>query len=373
MAEDVAGCESGFIGCAFGTQTAGGAGLVIDCLFCTSRGGFQVLVFCCFSCEAVRQKVAVFSLAILTDCFLCAGCFATGAIVGFRVASVTLAGMGVRTVAVRSPCAPIVAEDVAGCEGGFIGCALGAQTADGAGLVVDCFFCAGRGGFQVLLFCCFSSEVMRLHFAVFAVASLADRFCGTGSCSAGAVVCFRVAFVALADAGVRVVAVGCPCTPVVVEDVAGCEGSFIGCALGAQTAGSAGLVIDRFLCAGRGGFQVLFFCLFSGEAVRQGVTVFRSAILADGFLCAGGCAAVMGTFFCFYSAAGIDFPVDIVVMLPVAQRTGVIIGILFADFEGVCSLFAADGAGFVIDCFCYAGRGGFQILVVYFFGREFMV
>ena len=108
---------------------------------------------------------------------------------------------------------------------------------------------------------------MRLHFAVFTAASLADRFCSAGRRAAVAVARFRVACISGADAGVRAVVVGCPFAPVVTEDVAGCEGGFIGCALGAQTADGAGLVINRFLRAGGGGFQILFRCRFFRETV----------------------------------------------------------------------------------------------------------
>ena len=215
----------------------------------------------------MRLRFTVFAIANRADRFCGAGSCSAGAVVCFRVAFVALAGTGVRVVAVRSPRAPIVAEDVAGCEGGFIGCALGAQTADGARLVVDCFFCAGRGIFQVLLCCRFSGEVMCIHFAVFAAAILADCFLRAGGCAARAVVRFRVACISGADAGMCVIAVGSPCAPVVTEDVAGCEGGFIGCALGTQAADGAGFVIDRFFRAGCGGFQIHFLRCFCRKAV----------------------------------------------------------------------------------------------------------
>ena len=138
-----------------------------------------------------------------------------------------------RAVTVGRPCAEIVVERLAGFKGRFIGCALGAQTADGAGFVVDCFFCAGRGRFQVLLCCRFSGEVMCIHFAVFAAAGLADSSVLAVSCAARAVVRFRVACISGADAGVRAVTVGRPCAPVVTEDVAGEEGRFLRRTLGA--------------------------------------------------------------------------------------------------------------------------------------------
>ena len=200
-------------------------------------------------------------------------------------------------IAVGSPCAPVVAQNTAGFKGGLAGRTLGAQTADGARLVVDCFFCAGRGIFQVLLCCRFSGEVMCIHFAVFAAAILADCFLRAGGCAARAVVRFRVACISGADAGMCVIAVGSPCAPVVTEDVAGCEGGFIGCALGAQTADGAGFVVDCFFCAGRGRFQVLLLCRLRCEVVRLQRTVLALANLADRLGSAGGFAAGAGTIF----------------------------------------------------------------------------
>ena len=158
-------------------------------------------------------------------------------------------------------------ERLTGFKGRFIGRSCGTQTADGARLVVDCFFCAGRGIFQVLLCCRFSGEVMCIHFAVFAAAILADCFLRAGGCAARAVVRFRVACISGADAGMCVIAVGSPCAPVVTEDVAGCEGGFIGCALGAQTADGAGFVVDSLCRTGGVGFQIVSFRNLSGEIV----------------------------------------------------------------------------------------------------------
>ena len=183
-----------------------------------------------------------------------------------------------------------------------------------------------------------------------------------------AVVRLCVAGISRADARMRAVVVGCPRAIVMSKRIAVLKGF-----RALFAADSAGLVIDRFCYAGRGRFQVLFFCLFCREVMRQKITVFRLAVLADCFLCTGGCAAVMGGSFCFCLAAGVDFPMVFTVMLPVAQYAGVVIRVLFAIFKGFRSLFAADGAGLVIDCFCCAGRGRFQILVVCCFGRGVML
>ena len=214
-----------------------------------------------------RIFFTVFRFTNLTDSFHRTGGCAAGAIVRFRVACISGADAGVRAVTVGRPCAEIVVERLTGFKGRFIGCALGAQTADGARLVVDCFFCAGRGRFQVLFCCCFSREGMRQKVTVLAAAGLADSSVLAVSCAARAVVRFRVACISEADAGMCVIAVGSPCAPVVTEDVARCEGGFIGCALRAQTADGAGFVVDSLCRTGGVGFQIVSFRNLSGEIV----------------------------------------------------------------------------------------------------------
>ena len=183
-----------------------------------------------------------------------------------------------------------------------------------------------------------------------------------------AVVRLCVAGISRADARMRAVVVGCPRAVIMSKRIAVLKGF-----RALFAADSAGLVIDRFCYAGCSRFQVLFFCRFSREVVRLHFAVFTATIRADCFLRAGSRAAVMGGSFCFCLAAGVDFPMVFTVMLPVAQYAGVVIRVLFAIFKGFRSLFAADGAGLVIDCFCCAGRGRFQILVVCFFGRGVML
>ena len=53
-------------------------------------------------------------------------------------------------IAVLRPIAPVVVQCIAGEEGRLIRRALGTQTADCAGLVIDRLSRAGGGGFQVL-------------------------------------------------------------------------------------------------------------------------------------------------------------------------------------------------------------------------------
>ena len=65
-----------------------------------------------------------------------------------------------RAVTVGRPCAEIVVERLAGFKGRFIGCALGAQTADGAGFVVDSLCRTGGVGFQIVSFRNLSGEIV---------------------------------------------------------------------------------------------------------------------------------------------------------------------------------------------------------------------
>ena len=213
----------------------------------------------------MRQKITVFRLAVLADCFLCTG--GCAAMMGGSFCFCLAAGVDFPMVfTVMLPVAQyagVVIRVLFAIFKGF----RSLFAADGAGLVIDCFCCAGRGRFQILVVCFFSCEVMRLHFAVFAAANCADSFCGAGSCAAGAVARFRVSGISGADAGMCAVTVGRPRAPVMVQDVSGEEGRFLRRTLGAQTADGAGLVINRFLRAGGGGFQILFRCRFFRETV----------------------------------------------------------------------------------------------------------
>ena len=133
---------------------------------------------------------------------------------------------------------------------------------------------------------------MRQEFAVFAAADRADGPCRTGRRAAGAAVRLGVAAIALADAGVCVVSIGGPCTPVVSEDVSSLEGRLRSRPRRAEAAGRAGLVIDRLFRAGRAGFQILRFRNLRREIMRQEFAVFAAADLADG-PCRTGCRAAV--------------------------------------------------------------------------------
>ena len=207
-------------------------------------------------------------------------------------ASVNGAGAGMGAVFVGRPSSPVVVQRIAGEEGRLIRRALGAQTADCAGLVIDRLFGTSCSRLQILRLCFFGSEAVCRHLAVFAAADRADGPCRTGCRAAGAAVRLGVAAIALADARVRVVAVGGPCTPVVSEDVSSLEGRLRSRPRRAEAAGRAGLVIDRLFRAGRAGFQILRFRNFRREIMRQEFALFAAADRADSLGGAGRRAAV---------------------------------------------------------------------------------
>ena len=271
-------------------ESAGRAGLVIDRLFRAGRTGFQILRFRNFRRKIVRQEFAVFAAADRADGPCRTGRRAAGAVVRLGVAAIALADAGVCVVSIGGPCTPVVSEDVSCLEGRLRSRANRAETAGRAGLVIDRLFRAGRTGFQILRFRNFRRKIVRQEFAVFAAADRADGPCRTGRRAAGAVVRLGVAAIALADAGVCVVSIGGPCTPVVSEDVSCLEGRLRSRANRAETAGRAGLVIDRLFRAGRTGFQILRFRNFRRKIVRQKLAVFAAADRADG-PCRTGCRA----------------------------------------------------------------------------------
>ena len=168
----------------------------------------------------VRVRAAVACLANLTDGFCGAGRRAAVAILGFRMAGVTFTDSGVGLfIAILRPSAPVVVQRIAGEEGRLIRRALGAQTADCAGLVVDRLFRAGGGGFQVLCIHGLRREAVGQLFAILSLAKLTDGLSYAGCHTTGAVFCFHG--VAGAAAAVGAVVIRCPHTPIVGMFVTG--------------------------------------------------------------------------------------------------------------------------------------------------------
>ena len=119
-------------------------------------------------------------------------------------------------VFVGSPSAPVVVQRIAGEEGRLIRRALGVQTADCAGLVIDRLFGTGCSRLQILRLCFFGSEAVCRHLAVFAAADRADSLGGAGRRAVVAILGFRMAGVTLTDSGVGLfIAVLRPSAPVV--------------------------------------------------------------------------------------------------------------------------------------------------------------
>ena len=109
VTEDVSSLEGRLRSRPRRAEAAGRAGLVINGLFRAGRTGFQILRFRNFRRKIVRQKLAVFAAADRADSLGGAGRRAAVAILGFRMAGVTLTDSGVGLfIAVLRPSAPVV-------------------------------------------------------------------------------------------------------------------------------------------------------------------------------------------------------------------------------------------------------------------------
>ena len=111
VSEDVSSLEGRLRSRPRRAEAAGRAGLVIDRLFRAGRTGFQILRFRNFRREIMRQEFAVFAAADRADSLGGAGRRAAVAILGFRMAGVTLTDSGVGLfIAVLRPSAPVVVQ-----------------------------------------------------------------------------------------------------------------------------------------------------------------------------------------------------------------------------------------------------------------------
>ena len=104
--------------------------------------------------------------------------------------------------------------------------------------------------------------------------------------------------------------------------------------------------------------------------VVERLAVRGPAVLADRLRRAGRLAAGMRGLQRLRLTAGIHLPVAVRVVLPVAQRAGVVVGVLAALFKGFRALCAADRAGLAVHGRALAGRGGLQVLLLRFFRGE---
>ena len=199
-----------------------------------------------------------------------------------------------------------------GGKGRLVGCPLGGQHTDLAGLVIEC----GREAVCFLVQKCrdrkFSREVVLGHSDAAGVAEMVAVRVGVveplslsaadgaglpvtvlvcAPVAVGAAGRFNMAGIVGADALVCALPVGHPCAPVMAKRLSGREGRLVGGSLGAGTADGAGLVIHRLFGTGCGGFQILLLGGFCREAVCFQRTVGLTAVVADGLLRAGCRAA----------------------------------------------------------------------------------
>ena len=272
------------------------------------------------------RHLAVFAAADRADSLVRAGRRAAVAILGFRMAGVTLTDSGVGLfIAVLRPSAPVVVQHIAGEEGRLIRRALGAQTADCAGLVVDCLFRAGGGGFQVLCIHGLRREVVGQLFAILSLAKLTDGILGAGCFAAGVL---RVAFLSRVIRHIAVFigafmpVMRCIGRPIGLPAMARGWNRLYFCCV---ALGAAICLFARF-CAGRRccyrtvvpsmrayvilyiatgtllPVLVIIMCPTGSKIMSQNIAIFRTANCACCSLGAGGRAT--GAVLCFHDIAG---------------------------------------------------------------------
>ena len=295
-------------------RAAGGAGLIIYRRACAGGGGLQP-VFVYLIDKMVRAKLAVRVLADLAE--------GRGKAVGrtalMRAAIDLQMAAGVESpvaVAVKLPVTRLFGVPIRirfpGGKGRLVGCPLGGQHTDLAGLVIEC----GREAVCFLVQKCrdrnFSREVVLGHFDAAGVAEMVAVRVGVveplslsaadgaglpvtvlirAPVAVGAVGRFNMAGIVGADALVCALPVGHPRAIVMAERLAGREGCLVCGSLGAGTADGAGFVVDCLFGAGRGGFQILRLGGFCREAVCFQRTIGLTAVVADSLFRAGRRAA----------------------------------------------------------------------------------
>ena len=200
------GGKGRLVGCPLGGQHTDLAGLVIECgreavcflvQKCRDRNFSREVVLGHSDAAGVAEMVAVrvgvvepLSLSAadgagLPVTVLIRAPVAVGAAGRFNMAGIVGADTLVCALPVGHPCAPVMAERLAGREGRLVGGSLGAGTAGCAGLVIHRLFGAGRSGFQILLLGGFCREAVRRQCAVGLTAVVADGLFRAGRRAAG--------------------------------------------------------------------------------------------------------------------------------------------------------------------------------------------
>ena len=290
------------------------------------------------------RHLAVFAAADRADSLGGTGCRAAVAILGFRMAGVTLTDSGVGLfIAVLRPSAPVVVQRIAGEEGRLIRRALGAQTADCAGLVVDCLFRAGGGGFQVLCIHGLRREVVGQLFAILSLAKLTDGILGAGRFAAGVLrvaVLSRVIRHIAAFIGTFMPVMRCIGRPLGLPSVAcGWNRLYFCCAaLGAAICLFARFCAGRrycyrtvvpsmrayvILCIATGTLlpvHVIIMCPTGDKIMSQNITIFRTANCACCSLGAGCRTAGVRTVSVLFGIIILHIAVGIQALMPMMRR-----------------------------------------------------
>ena len=127
---------------------------------------------------------AIAGAADLADCGLQTGGGTAGAGIRFGVRRIMGADSAVGAVLIGGPFAIIMSQRLTRGKDRVLIQILGADSADGAGFVVNCAVGAGGGSFQIFGICRFGGEVMGQQVAVGLVAGVADCLLGAGGSTA---------------------------------------------------------------------------------------------------------------------------------------------------------------------------------------------
>ena len=127
-----------------------------------------------------RVNFAIAGAADLADCGFQTGGGTAGAGSRFGVRRIMGADSAVGAVLIGGPFAIIMSQRLTGGKDRVLIQILGADSAGGAGFVVNCAVGAGGGSFQIFGICRFGGEVMGQQVAVGLLAGIADCLLGAG-------------------------------------------------------------------------------------------------------------------------------------------------------------------------------------------------